>query len=163
LRFQKTEWPQSPLLASGELDAKRHFDQITDRCHADSSKWGRYDEDVLPLWLADMDFVSPEPVIRALLHGRYIVDFDAFEATITGRTRVSILCNPHNPVGRVFQRGELERMAGICLRHDIVICSDEIHCDLLFSGSRHLPIASLDPEIAERTITLLAPSKTCIN
>ena len=229
-----------------------NFDQIIDRRHSNSSKWGRYDEDVLPLWVADMDFVSPEPVIWALLErvnhgvfgygmeppelrevvvdrlerlygwrvspealvllpgvvtgfnlacravtspgdgvlvqtpvyppilrayanagltrdemelarqadGRYIVDFDAFEAAITDRTCVFILCNPHNPVGRVFQRDELERMAEICLRHDIVICSDEIHCDLLFSGSRHLPIASLDPEIAERTITLLAPSKT---
>ncbi|MGB9879141.1 MAG: MalY/PatB family protein, partial [Anaerolineae bacterium] len=92
--------------------------------------------------------------------GRYIVDFERFEGTITPRTRVFILCNPHNPVGRAFSREELEQMAEICLRHNMVICSDEIHCDFIFSGSRHLPIASLAPEIAKRTVTLMAPSKT---
>ena len=229
-----------------------NFDQIIDRRGSDSVKWGYYDEDVLPLWVADMDFASPEPVIRALCEradhgvfgygmappeltevivdrlqrlygwqvspealvfvpgvvigfnlacravaspgegvlvqtpvyfpilyapgnagltcdemeltrradGHYTIDFDAFEAAITDRTRIFILCNPHNPVGRVFRGDELEQMAGICLRHNIVICSDEIHCDLLFSGSRHLPIASLDAEIAKHTITLIAPSKT---
>jgi cystathionine beta-lyase len=71
-----------------------------------------------------------------------------------------LLCNPHNPVGRVFARAELERMAEICLRHDMVICSDEIHCDLVFDGHEHISIASLSPEIERRTITLIAPSKT---
>ncbi|HSR30130.1 MAG TPA: PatB family C-S lyase, partial [Anaerolineae bacterium] len=92
--------------------------------------------------------------------GQYEIDFERFEATITGRTRLFILCNPHNPVGRVFRRDELARMAEICLRHGVVICSDEIHCDLVFSEHQHLPIAALDPEIAARTITLMAPSKT---
>jgi cystathionine beta-lyase len=93
-------------------------------------------------------------------NGQYEVDLDRFEAAITGRTRVFILCSPHNPVGRVFRRDELERMAEICLRHRIVICSDEIHCDLVFRGHPHLPIASLSPEVAAHTITLMAPSKT---
>jgi cystathionine beta-lyase len=228
------------------------FDRRIDRRHSESIKWHCYDEDVLPLWLADMDFVSPEPVLRALhervehgvfgysmappelleviverlqrlygwqvspealvflpgvvtgfnlachalaspgdgvliqtpvywpilsapagagltndemeltrrADGRYEIDFDLFEEAIADRTRIFILCNPHNPVGRVFRREELEQMAEICLRHDIVICSDEIHCDLVFQGSRHLPIASLAPEIADQTITLMAPSKT---
>jgi cystathionine beta-lyase len=92
--------------------------------------------------------------------GDYEIDYDAFEAVITERTRVFLLCNPHNPVGRVFGRDELEQMAEICLRHDVVICSDEIHCDLVFSGHSHLPIATLAPEVAARTITLMAPSKT---
>jgi cystathionine beta-lyase len=92
--------------------------------------------------------------------GRYEIDFDAFEAAITDRTRIFLLCNPHNPVGRVFRRDELEQMAKICLRHNVVICSDEIHCDLVFSGHPHLPIATLSPEVAARTITLMAPSKT---
>ena len=92
--------------------------------------------------------------------GQYEIDFDLFEAAITDRTRIFVLCNPHNPVGRVFRRDELEQMAEICLRHDIVICSDEIHCDLVFPGHPHIPIASLAPEIAARTITLMAPSKT---
>ncbi|MFH1486586.1 MAG: PatB family C-S lyase [Chloroflexota bacterium] len=228
------------------------FDQFIDRRSSDSSKWRRYDQDVLPLWVADMDFPSPEPVIQALRErvehsifgygieprelrsvivdrllrlygwqvapesivfvpgvvagfnlacravaspnggvlmqtpiyhpmlaapgnarltreeaqlmrredGHYEVGFDALESAFTSLTRLYILCNPHNPVGRVFQRQELERIADMCLRHNVVICSDEIHCDLLFSGSTHIPIASLAPEVAERTITLMAPSKT---
>jgi cystathionine beta-lyase len=92
--------------------------------------------------------------------GYYTIDLDRFERTITDRTRVFILCNPHNPVGRAFQRAELEGMANTCLRRNLVICSDEIHCDLLFQGVEHIPIAALGPEIADRTITLIAPSKT---
>ncbi len=229
-----------------------NFDRWIDRRSSDSIKWNYYDKDVLPLWVADMDFVSPEPVIQALVErahhavfgypreseelkemirarqserygwqvppeavvllpgvvtgfrvachmltcgqdgvlvqtpvyppildawstnallnhsmqltqspdGSYAIDWEAFEAAITPQTRLFILCNPHNPVGRVFRRDELEHMADICLRHDILICSDEIHEDLLFPGSKHIPIASLDPEIALRTVTLTAPSKT---
>jgi cystathionine beta-lyase len=235
------------------------FDTLPDRRSTESIKWHQYDEDVLPMWVADMDFVSPEPVVRALRErvehgifgypqnvthtkkgvagpaqviidrlaehynwqvkpgdlvflpgvvvgfnlachtlaapdgnvliqvpvyppileapgnagmirqemelthnpdGSYTVDWEAFEAAITDRTRLFILCNPHNPVGRVFRQDELARMAEICLRRGVVICSDEIHCDLLFSGHKHIPIASLSPEIAHNTITLLAPSKT---
>jgi cystathionine beta-lyase len=227
------------------------FNRIIDRRHSDSVKWRRYDEDVLPLWVADMDFGAPEPVIHALqervAHGifgygqppdglrevmqqrladryswhvalediffipgvvtgfnlacdaigvpgdeilveapvyppmlaapgntgrvcqvvplaegrqRYERDFNAFERAITERTSLFLFCNPHNPVGRVFEQAELERLAEICLRHDVVICSDEIHCDFIYPGHRHIPIASLAPEIAARTITLLAPSKT---
>jgi cysteine-S-conjugate beta-lyase len=228
------------------------FDTLIDRRGTDSVKWDIYPEDVLPMWVADMDFASPPAVIRALrerashgvfgysrpsprlpeliverlgalhdwhvapeaivfvpgivngfnvatrafveadeavmiqtpvythiLHvaddvgvrgqamtltcgsdGRYRIEFEHFEQTITDRTRMFLLCNPHNPVGRVFTRHELTRMAEICLRHDLVICSDEIHCDLIFSGHQHIPIASLDPEVEARTITLMAPSKT---
>jgi cystathionine beta-lyase len=92
--------------------------------------------------------------------GRYEVDFDRMEGTITERTRVFILCNPHNPVGRAFRRDELTRMAEICLRHDMVICSDEIHADLILDDNCHVPMASLAPEVAEQTVTLMAPSKT---
>ena len=227
------------------------FDRQVERRGTDSTKWGYYAHDVLPLWVADMDFISAEPILRALRerveHGvfgypipppelyelvqarlralynwevahdeilfvpgvvpgfnvachavgepgdgvlvqppvyypfltapgnagrvrqyaqvglrgqRYEVDYDAFERAITDRTSMFLFCNPHNPVGRVYRKDELARMAEICLRHDLVICSDEIHCDLVFSGHRHLPIASLAPEIAARTITLMAPSKT---
>jgi cystathionine beta-lyase len=71
-----------------------------------------------------------------------------------------MLCNPHNPVGRVYTRQELGRMAEICLRHDLVICADEIHCDLLYEDVKHTPIATLSPEVSRQTITLMAPSKT---
>ena len=229
------------------------FDRILDRRHTDSVKWNYYDEDVLPAWVADMDFAAPELVIRALRayvdeglfgyalnapqelrdvivdrlarlygwqvspdalvfatgvvvgfnqashalvnpgeglliqtpvyppflnaakwagavsqemeltrnpDGRYTVDLDRFEQAIDERTRAFLLCNPHNPVGRVFTRGELEAMAEICLRYDMDIISDEIHCDLVYTGHPHIPIASLAPEIEARTVTVIAPSKT---
>ena len=228
------------------------FDGRTNRRRSDSLKWNQYDDDVLPMWVADMDFRSPDPVIRAMHErvdhgvfgygwvppdlgeviverlqrlydwqvspealvflpgavtsfnlvchamgapgdgvlmqtpiyfpmlwapsgagltndemeltrvpdGSYAIEFGLFERAITDRTRIFMLCNPHNPIGRVFRREELEQMAEICLRHDILICSDEIHCDLVFQGSRHVPIATLAPEVADRTITLMAPSKT---
>ena len=236
------------------------FDELLNRRDSESFKWREYAEDVLPLFVADMDFRSPEPVARALrayvdggvfgyprgLHtfdvaelpevtnmvvermaqrygwritprdvvfipgvvpglnlachalasqggavlvqppvyppilssprhahlqrqeaplacqsdGTYSIDWDAFTSAITPDTRMFILCNPHNPVGRVFRRDELLRMAETCLSRNVTICADEIHSDLLFSGHQHIPIASLDPEIGQHTITLIAPSKT---
>jgi cystathionine beta-lyase len=92
---------------------------------------------------------------------RWCFDFDRLEAAITDTTRLFILCNPHNPVGRAFSRDELLRLAAICEKHDLVICSDEIHCELMLDrGKRHIPTATLGPEIAARTITFMAPSKT---
>ena len=97
----------------------------------------------------------------ALNNERWSLDFDALEAAVTDRTRNLLLCHPHNPVGTVFTREELERLAAFCQRHDIVACSDEIHCEMLLDeDARHYPLASLSPEIADRTITLMAPSKT---
>jgi cysteine-S-conjugate beta-lyase len=230
---------------------KYDFDQPVQRRGTDSFKWQKYGDGVIPLWVADMDFVSPEPVIQALhervdhrvfgytrpseelinviqerlkrlykwdvpteqiifvpgvvtglnlayqlfadtgdgvlvqppvyshfitdpvIHGRtlidpplvekggtYEIDFDAFESAINKQTKIFVLCNPHNPVGRVFRTNELERLANICIRHDLLICSDEIHCDLLYPGYHHTPIATLSPEIADRTITFMSPSKT---
>lgn len=235
------------------------FNQIVDRQSSDSVKWNYYDPDVLPMWVADMDFKSPEPVLKALheridhaifgytefstrrtalmrelheaimdkmlqqygwrilpedilllpgvvsgfnlachtilcpdeaifiqtpvyppiLHaaqttgfasremeltlapdGSYSVDWDLFNRSLTSETRLFLLCNPHNPVGKVFNETELLQMANACIRRGIYICSDEIHCDLVFSGQQHRPIASLDPEIAQNSITLMAPSKT---
>src|SRR5437762_8901753 len=228
-------------------------DRLVDRRRADSSKWQKYGPDVLALWVADMDFQSPEPVIRALRErvehgvfgylafeqpefhelfadrllkrynwrvspdavvlipgvipgfnvagrvlaspgdglvlqtpvyppilraassigltreeaplarrpdGSYAPDLDAFAAAIRDRTRFFLLCNPHNPVGRVLRRDELQRLAEVCLRRGLAIVADEIHCELAYPGHRHTPIASLDPAIAERTVTLMAPSKT---
>jgi cystathionine beta-lyase len=92
--------------------------------------------------------------------GHYTIDWTAFENGISEKTGIFNLCNPHNPVGRVYTRTELEHMAEICMRHNILICSDEIHCDLVYSQHQHIPMASLSPEIAQTTITLMAPSKT---
>ena len=107
-----------------------------------------------------LGLVRDEAELIPAPNGSYQIDYQAFEDAITDRTRVFILCNPHNPVGRVFQVQELERMAEICLQNDVLICSDEVHCDLIFPGSQHIPIASLDPEVAQKTVTLVSPSKT---
>ncbi|MGE5361182.1 MAG: MalY/PatB family protein [Bacteroidales bacterium] len=109
---------------------------------------------------AHTDRVGVGALLTERPDGRYEIDFDRFEAAVTPATRLFILCNPHNPVGRVFERWELERLADACLRHNLLICSDEIHADLVFSGFAHTPIASLSQEVAARTITLIAPSKT---
>ncbi|MBW2479874.1 MAG: PatB family C-S lyase [Deltaproteobacteria bacterium] len=229
------------------------FDTPAERRGTASMKWEKYkDRDVIPMWVADMDFRSPPAVIRAIeqraadgvfgytltpqalndqvvnmlrqtydwnvkpewlvwLPGlvtglnvacravgedgddvitavpvyppflsapgfsrrtltrvplkekdnRWQFDFERLEQMITARTRMFILCNPHNPVGRVYTRSELTELAGICLKHNIVICSDEIHCGLILDEDKaHVPTATLDPEVAARTITLMAPSKT---
>jgi cystathionine beta-lyase len=234
------------------------FDHLPDRRPTDSVKWNQYEADVLPLWVADMDFPVAEPILQSLRsrieHGifgypdvfskctaisnlqqvligrmqqlynwqvapeelvflpgvivglnltcqavattggnvlvqtpvyppflftpqnaglqrqdallsrksdeQYEIDWQSFESGLTEQTRLFILCNPHNPVGRVFRKDELEHMAEICLRKGVIICSDEIHCDLLFTGQKHIPIASLDKEVALNSITLMAPTKT---
>ena len=224
-----------------------------ERAGSDSIKWRRYaGRDVIPMWVADMDFAAPPPVLEALQarvahgvfgyadpwpslieavqagiardHGWHIEpdwlvwlpgvvtgfnvavravgqpgdgvftatpvyppflhapanfgqrlvtaplvhdgrrwgwDWPATEAAIAGGARVFMLCNPHNPVGRVFDRDELTRIAELAERHDLVICSDEIHCGLVLDpDTPHTPIAALGEAVARRTITLMAPSKT---
>jgi len=237
---------------------KYNFNISLDRRSTNSIKWTKFPEDVLPLWVADMDFPAPPPVLEALHkavdHGifgyelpsqelfatvaermdrlynwkiepemvvavpglvsgfnlaaratcqpgdgilmqtpvyfpflkvhknvgltrqmaqltceregstvSYQVDWNVFETAVNSggsQTRLFLLCNPQNPTGQVYSRDELSRMAEICQKNDIIICSDEIHSELLLGGSKHIPIATLSPEIAARTITLVAPSKT---
>ncbi|HMR63050.1 MAG TPA: PatB family C-S lyase [Anaerolineae bacterium] len=232
-----------------------NFDEVVERCSTDAAKWSIYDAETLPLWVADMDFVSPEPVIRAL-HERvnhqifgyslppqelaeivcdrmhrlyrwsvapeeilyvpgivaginivaravarpgegmlvqtpvyppfltapgnqgldlqmaelslvrqdqtvhYELDDEVFHEAITPETRLFVLCNPHNPIGRGYTEEELSRMAAICLKHNLTVCSDEIHADLLLGDTSHIPMATLAPEISKRCVTLIAPSKT---
>ncbi len=229
------------------------FDHPPDRRGSDSIKWSQYAcHDVLPMWVADMDFAAPPCVIETLRervehdvfgygtptmslagavvealqcdHGwsidpdwlvwlpglfralnivcravgevgdevltvtpvyppflsapcysgrrvttvdlrrsdsRWTWDAGRLERAVTPRSRLLMLCNPHNPVGRVFSREELTSIAQTAERHDLVICSDEIHCGLVLDKQvQHLPIAMLDNATAERTITLMAPSKT---
>jgi len=92
--------------------------------------------------------------------GIWSMDFDSLARGIDSKTKMIIISNPHNPVGRVWTPEELNRLADICLKHNIVIISDEIHCDLILPGFTHTPIASLSEEIAENTVTLISPSKT---
>jgi len=96
-----------------------------------------------------------------LRDGRWQWDWDALEAACTPSTRLLLLCSPHNPVGRVFDDAELRRLADFAARHDLLVCSDEIHCGLVLDPARpHRPLAALDEATAGRTITLMAPSKT---
>jgi cystathionine beta-lyase len=228
------------------------FDHIIDRRNSDSIKWNKYAEDVIPLWVADMDFLPPQPVLNALndrikhgvfgysdpqdatkqaicswlsrrhqwsvlpedivlfpgivpafnvatrvftnpgdsvliqtpayhpffnlpIHssitlvqealqtnheGKYELNPVQFKESLCPNTRLFMLCNPQNPTGRVFTKPELSSIAEICLEHNILICSDEIHSDLVFLPNKHLPIATLSEEIAQATITMIAPSKT---
>jgi len=235
---------------------KFDFDNAPDRRNTGSLKWdfceSRYGlEGVIPMWIADMDFACPPPVVEAIrqraehpvygypcnpssywnsvIHwlkerhgwdvrrewltkapgvvpainlcvqaftrpgdgvviqtpvyhpfhsavdnngrllirnplrreaGRWIMDFEDLEKKIDPRTRLFILCNPHNPVGRVWTRDELERLAEICIRRDLILVADEIHGDLVPGRRRYVPAASISPALAERTMTCLAPSKT---
>ncbi len=228
------------------------FDSVIDRLHSDSIKWRQFPEDVLPMWVADMDFATPAPIMEAIkkhmeqkvlgygidqpelkeviagrmqslyqwtvtpeeitfipgivpgfnlaaaaaakpggeiliqtpvyppFHGvagnnqmiqkenplirekdySYSVDFQQFQQQADSNTSIFILCNPENPVGRAFSPAELKQMADLCLKNQTIICSDEIHCDLLKPGVKHTPIASLSPEISQSCITLMSPSKT---
>lgn len=227
------------------------FDRIVDRSGTASLKWGAYGCDVLPLWVADMDFPAPPPVIAAVeefaAHGIYgytrvphsleeaVCDFLAvrygwsidpewlvflpgvvpalnlvcrayaapgeavmtvtpvyppfldapgfqgrvlqavpavleegrwrlplaqMEAAVTPATRVFLFCHPHNPFGRAWEPGEVAAVVDFCRRHELVLCSDEIHCDLVLDAVSHLPAATVSPEAAALSITLMAPSKT---
>lgn len=234
---------------------KYNFDEIIDRRNSDSHKWKNIkelygDDEILPMWIADMDFKAPQEVIDALRdrveHGvfgyiersdsfydavinwvkkrfnwdikkewilftpgvvagfnigvreltkegdsvlvqppvyppffrvlennnrvsnenplihngqGYTIDFDHLEKNI-GDSRLFMFCNPHNPVGRVWTKEELERLGQICLDNDVIIISDEIHSDFVFKDKTHTPMATISKEIEDRTITLMAPSKT---
>jgi len=93
-------------------------------------------------------------------HGRYTMDFEDLEEKFASGVKTMIFCNPHNPVGRVWEREELDRLGQLCLAHDVLVISDEIHCDLIYEGHRHIPFASLSPELALQSIVCTAPSKT---
>jgi cystathionine beta-lyase len=92
---------------------------------------------------------------------RWVMDLDEISERLTPRTRLFMLCNPQNPTGRVYDRAELTALAERLLARDVVLLSDEIHAELLLApGAEHVPVATLSPEIAERTITLMAATKT---
>jgi len=98
-------------------------------------------------------------------NGRWIMDFDAMQQAVDdygpGRPRLLLLSNPQNPTGRAYTHAELTALADFCLKNDLILCSDEIHCAILLEpDARHTPIANLYPEIGERTVTLFAPTKT---
>lgn len=93
-------------------------------------------------------------------NGRYRMSMDYLEAKLTPRTRVVFFCSPHNPGGMVWSREEIRELAEVCARRDLLLVSDEIHCDLVFDGAMHIPTALAAPEIADRLITCVAATKT---
>jgi len=101
--------------------------------------------------------VLENPLVES--DGRYQIDFDGFER-LAGQASAFILCSPHNPVGRVWARAELERLAEICLRHKVLVISDEIHWDFVYAPSRHTVFATLSDDVANITLTCTSPSKT---
>jgi cystathionine beta-lyase len=93
-------------------------------------------------------------------NGQYEMDFDDLESKMDGKTKMLILCNPHNPTGNVWSADALRKIGEMCLAHNVLLVSDEIHSDLIYNGYRHIPSATLSKEIAANTITCMAPSKT---
>jgi cystathionine beta-lyase len=119
---------------------------------------------VYPPFLTAPDYAKRELIGAPLCldaNDQWTLDFGAMEAAVRPNTRLFILCSPHNPVGRVFKREELESLGEFCERHDLILISDEIHCDLIFDTEvEHIVTATVNEAIAARTITLMAPSKT---
>lgn len=103
-------------------------------------------------------FVVENPL--KVVEGQYQFDFDDLIEKIDNKTRLLILCNPHNPVGRVWTRAELAQLGDICLKNNVLIVSDEIHSDLIFSGFHHIPLPTISEELAANCIVCMAPSKT---
>lgn len=231
---------------------KYNFDEVIPRRNSNSYKWDSAEqEDIIPMWVADMDFRTARPVIDALnkrvqhgifgytkvppaffesviswfsrrhdfnfrkewllfttgvvpalsavikaltraddqvivqgpvyncffssirnnecqmvsndlvyQDGEYRIDFDDLEEKARDpKAKLFLLCSPHNPVGRVWTREELTRMGEICIRNNVMVVSDEIHCDLVFPGNRHIPFASISEEFLNHSVTCSSPSK----
>lgn len=116
---------------------------------------------IYPPFLGAVAETGRRPDLCTLVRGPrgYEIDFDALARAVDGRTRLLLLCHPHNPTGRAFQRAELVQLAQFALAHDLWVVADEIHADLMLDARMHVPFASLGPEIAARTLTLTSPSK----
>ena len=107
---------------------------------------------------APREFTSVPLVLQ---RGRWVFDEERLAAAVRPASKLLFLCNPQNPGGTIFTRAELGRLADFAVRHDLVICSDEIHADILLDpGKPHVPIASLSPEVSRRSVTLLSPNKS---
>lgn len=116
---------------------------------------------VYPPFLQAVRDMGRRLVENPLVEGaaRFEMDLEGLRAAVDPATRVLLLCNPQNPTGRAFERGELAALAELALRHDWVVVSDEIHADLVYEGSQHVPFATLAPEVEARTITLTSATK----
>lgn len=102
--------------------------------------------------------VAVNPLLQR--NGRYEMDYAHLEQLMAGGAKLLLLCSPHNPGGRVWEQEELVRLGELCVRYGVTIISDEIHADMAFAGHKHIPIASISPELADITVTCIAPTKT---
>jgi len=93
-------------------------------------------------------------------NNHYTINFANFEEKLKQGVKAFVFCSPHNPVGRVWTKEELEEIGRLCIKYDVLILSDDIHGDLIFPGHKHIPIASISDEIADQTITMMSPTKT---
>lgn len=100
--------------------------------------------------------ISP---LTKLEDGNYVMDYEDIEAKIKD-VKVFILCNPHNPVGRVWTKEELKKLGDICIKHNVLVISDEIHSDIIFKNHKHIPFGSISEEFEQNSITCMAPTKT---
>ena len=98
--------------------------------------------------------------LKKLDNGKYVMDFENLENIIDEKTKMIVISNPHNPLGRVWTKEELQKLSEIVIKHNLILLSDDIHADFIFKGYEYTPIASLSEEIAKRTITIMSPSKT---
>jgi len=116
---------------------------------------------IYPPFLRSVEETGRRAILNPLNMGaeRFEIDFSRLEASIDSSTRMFLLCNPHNPGGRAYTRDELEHIADIVLRHNLIVVSDEIHSDLVYQGHQHIPFASLSEAVAERTITFNSANK----
>jgi len=116
---------------------------------------------IYPPFLSGIDGTGRRRVLNPMLDSgsRLVVDADGLLRVVDDRTRVVLLCNPHNPSGRAFEQEELEAIGRVAVERDLVIVSDEIHCDLVYPGGRHIPTGSLGGEIAARTVTVNSATK----
>lgn len=114
-----------------------------------------------PLWRS-VEAMGRRLQASTLVPGRsgYEVDFDQLQSSIDARTKMLLLCNPHNPTGRVFSRVELEQIAELALQHNLIVLADEIHADLVFEPHRHIPFETLSTEVAARTVTMTSATKS---
>jgi cystathionine beta-lyase len=103
--------------------------------------------------------VAEESLMKRV-NGRYEIDWEDFERRMTPDVKVSILCNPHNPVGRVWTRDELVKYGDLCKKHNIIVLSDEIHCDFVNEGQKYVPFSTLPKELADNSITFKSGSKS---
>ncbi len=92
--------------------------------------------------------------------GHYSMDLEALRKKLTAKTKIVFFCSPHNPGGTVWPADEIRALAAFCAAHDLILVSDEIHCDLVFAGAKHTPTLTAAPEIADRLITCVAATKT---